>query len=168
MTRLEDIRLEQLKLADPAVSASLDLDKMPLVNWLGYSVHGNEASGMNASALVAYALAASEDPMVMDMLEKNVIILQPALNPDGSQRYAGWVNANLSLAGVTDPNTREFREPAPSSRTNHYWFDLNRDWLLAQHPESRSRLEIFHQWLPTMLNDYHEHGSFLSTFFLRV
>ncbi|MFY9364302.1 MAG: M14 family metallopeptidase, partial [Bacteroidales bacterium] len=102
---------------------------------------------------------------VMDMLEKNVIILQPALNPDGSQRYAGWVNANLSLAGVTDPNTREFREPAPSSRTNHYWFDLNRDWLLAQHPESRSRLEIFHQWLPTMLNDYHEHGSFLSTFF---
>lgn len=159
------IRQQQLKIADPAASASLDLEEMPLVNWLGYSVHGNEATGINASALVAYALVASEDPMVLEMLEKNVIILQPALNPDGSLRYASWVNANLSLAGTTDPNSREFREPTPSSRSNHYWFDLNRDWLLAQHPESRSRLEVYHKWLPTMVNDYHEQGNAVATFF---
>lgn len=165
IANLEYIRQEQLKLADPAAPARLDLDSMPLVNWLGYSIHGNEATGINASALVAYALAASEDPMVLEILEKNVIILQPALNPDGSLRYAAWVNSNLSLAGTTDPNSREFREPTPSSRSNHYWFDLNRDWLPAQHPESRSRLEVYHRWLPTMVNDYHEQGNAVATFF---
>ena len=165
LTNLEKIREEHLKIADPSQSSKLNLESMPMVNWFGYSVHGNEATGMNASVVVAYALAASEDKMVLEMLEKNIIILQPSINPDGGQRYASWVNSNLSLAGNTDENSREFREPAPGSRSNHYWFDLNRDWLLAQHPESRSRLDLFYKWLPTMVNDYHEQGNANGTFF---
>jgi hypothetical protein len=165
LSNLESIRTEHLKIADPSQSGSLNFDRMPFINWLGYSVHGNEATGMNASVVVAYALAASEDNLVKDMLEKSVIIMQPSINPDGGQRYASWVNSNMSLAGNRDENSREFREPAPSSRSNHYWFDLNRDWLLAQHPESRSRLDLFYKWLPTMVNDYHEQGNANGTFF---
>lgn len=165
LANMEKIREEHLKIADPSQSSKLNLESMPMVNWFGYSVHGNEATGMNASVVVAYALAASEDKMVLEMLEKNIIILQPSINPDGGQRYASWVNSNLSLAGNTDENSREFREPAPSSRSNHYWFDLNRDWLLAQHPESLSRLDLFYKWLPTMVNDFHEQGNANGTFF---
>ena len=165
LANLEQIREEHLRIADPLQSPKLKLESMPVVNWFGYSVHGNEATGMNASVIFAYALAASEDKIITDMLEKTIVILQPSINPDGGQRYAGWVNSNLSLAGNSDENSREFREPAPSSRSNHYWFDLNRDWLLAQHPESRSRLDLFYKWLPAMVNDFHEQGNANGTFF---
>lgn len=165
LSNIEQIREEHLKIADPTQSAKLELGKMPMINWLGYSVHGNEATGMNASVIVAYALAAAEDKMILEMLDKNVIIMQPSINPDGGQRYANWVNSNLTMTINGDENSREFREPAPSSRSNHYWFDLNRDWLLAQHPESRSRLDLFYKWLPSMLNDFHEQGNANGTFF---
>lgn len=161
----ETIREKNLQLAKPELSGKLDLQNMPVVNWLGYSVHGNEATGMNASVIVAYMLAASEDEFVKNILQNNLIILVPSINPDGGNRYANWVNANKNLTSNSDENAREFREPAPSSRSNHYWFDLNRDWLLAQHPESKSRLEIFYKWLPTMVNDYHEQGNATGTFF---
>lgn len=162
---LEKIRTEHLQLSIPEESQKLDLNKMPIVNWMGYSIHGNEASGVNASVLVAYSLAASEDSYTKEILKNNVIIIQPAQNPDGVQRYATWVNSNSSYTYNTDENSRIAREPAPSSRSNHYLFDLNRDWLVAQHPESYYRMEIFHQWLPSMLNDFHEQGNNSGTFF---
>ena len=162
---LEQIRQNHLLIADPAKSNDLSLKDMPLVNWMAYSVHGNEATGINGSVLVAYALAAGEDKAVKDILDKNVIIIQPAQNPDGIQRFAFWVNQNLSFSKNGDPLTREYREPAPAGRSNHYWFDLNRDWLLAQHPDSYYRLDLFYSWLPNMVNDYHEQGTRTGTFF---
>ena len=157
LQNLEKIRTEHLKLSNPALSGSCDTENMPVVLWLGYSVHGNECSGVNASAVVAYFLAAAEGPEIDNILKNSVILLHPALNPDGVNRYTTWVNANRSFTVVSDPNSREFREPLPSSRTNHYWFDLNRDWMLLQMTESRARMAFYHQWRPTMVNDYHEH-----------
>ncbi|MDP3436591.1 MAG: hypothetical protein Q8S04_05060, partial [Bacteroidales bacterium] len=75
------------------------------------------------------------------------------------------VNSARSYSNVLDQFSREFREPAPSGRSNHYWFDLNRDWLLVQHPETRHRLKIFMDWHPTLVNDYHEQGSTNGTYF---
>jgi len=137
----------------------------PLVVWLGYSIHGNEASGTNAALAVAYYLAASESKDVKQLLQNSVILLDPSFNPDGYSRFSSWVNANKSLLPNGDPLDREFHEPWPGGRTNHYWFDLNRDWLLTVNPESQNRLKIFHQWHPHVLTDHHEMGSNSTYFF---
>ncbi|MDQ7048157.1 MAG: M14 family metallopeptidase [Enterobacterales bacterium] len=137
----------------------------PLVSWMGYSVHGNEASGSNASMLFAYHLAAAEDEKTLAQLSQQIIIIDPMLNPDGLARFANWANMYRSKNPNSDPNTREHNESWPSGRTNHYWFDLNRDWLLLQHPESQGRIKLFHQWKPNLLTDFHEMGTNSSYFF---
>ncbi len=165
LSDIEKIRQNHLDLCNPDKSGKISVEQMPVITWLGYSVHGNEASGINASVVVAYILAASNDAFIQNVLRNSIIILQPALNPDGSQRYATWVNSNKAQSENSDENSREFREPAPSSRSNHYWFDLNRDWLFVQNPESYYRMEQFYKWMPTFVNDYHEHGNTSGTFF---
>ena len=162
---LDQIQAEHRKLSDPAQSASLDVSNMPAVVWLGYSVHGNEASGANASLLTAYYLAAAQGDKVDELLKNTVILLDPAFNPDGIQRFSTWVNSHKSSNLVTDPGSREFQEVWPRGRTNHYWFDLNRDWLPLQHPESRGRIQRFHEWKPNVLTDHHEMGTNNTFFF---
>jgi len=162
---LEAIRLQHLQLTDANKSASLNIADMPVVVWMGYSIHGNESSGANASMLSAYYLAAAESPEVDAMLSNTVILLDPSFNPDGLNRFASWVNVHKSQTLVSDPNAREYNEVWPGGRFNHYWFDLNRDWLPAQHQESQNRLALFHQWKPNILTDHHEMGSNSSFFF---
>ncbi len=163
--RIEQIRQEHLKLSNPDQSAALNTAAMPAVLWIGCSIHGNEASGANASLLAAYYLAAAEGKVIDSLLENTVILLDPSFNPDGLQRFSTWVNSHKSNTQVSDPNAREFSEAWPGGRFNHYWFDLNRDWLPAQHNESRNRLVVFHQWKPNVLTDHHEMGSNASFFF---
>lgn len=160
--RIDEIREERKKLRDP--DASVDLENIPLVMWAGYSVHGNEPSAVNAALLAAYHFAAANE--VADDLEKIVILLDPAMNPDGVNRFASWVNTHKSYTLNADPNSREFNEAWPRGRTNHYWFDLNRDWLPAQHPESRNRVAKFQDWYPNIQLDHHEMGT-NSTFFFQ-
>ncbi len=154
---LESIRLKHL-----SMPKSTD---RPAVTWMGYSVHGNEASGSNASLLLAYHLAAATDPKTMAQLDNQVIIIDPMLNPDGLARFAHWVNMYKSKNPNSDPSTREHNEAWPRGRTNHYWFDLNRDWLLLQHPESKGRVKMFHHWKPNVLTDFHEMGTNSTYFF---
>ena len=162
---IESIRQQHLKLSDPSQSASSNVENMPAVVWMGYSVHGNEPSGANANMMVSYFLAAAQGAEVDQMLKNTVILIDPAINPDGIQRFASWANANKSSTLVSDNNSREFGEPWPSSRTNHYWFDMNRDWLPLQHNESKGRLEKFHEWKPLILTDHHEQGTNATFFF---
>ncbi len=163
---LENIRTEHLKLTDPAQSAGLKTANMPAVVWLGYSVHGNEPSGTNASLLAAYYLAAAQGAGIDSLLRECVILLDPSINPDGGNRFASWVNTHKSITSVTNPAAREYNEVWPGGRTNHYWFDLNRDWLYTQHPESKGRMAKYHAWKPNILTDHHEMGS-NSTFFFQ-
>lgn len=163
--KLEQIRLQHLALTNPDKSGSLNTDDMPVVVWMGYSIHGNESSGANAALLAMYYLAAAQGKAVDELLKNTVIILDPSFNPDGLNRFASWVNMHKSFTPVADPNAREFNEVWPGGRFNHYWFDLNRDWLPAQHKESRNRLALYHQWKPNILTDHHEMGSNSSFFF---
>ena len=166
LARLEEIRQGHLQLSDPAVSGELALDDLPVVVNMGYSVHGNEPSGSNAALLFAYYLAAAEGDAITDLLDHMVIILDPSLNPDGFNRFSHWVNSHKSLhSDNLSRRHREHNESWPRGRTNHYWFDLNRDWLLLQHPESRARVMQFHRWRPNFLTDYHEMGSNSTYFF---
>tara|TARA_R110002073_G_scaffold8207_5_gene45792 strand:- start:1028 stop:3532 length:2505 start_codon:yes stop_codon:yes gene_type:complete len=161
--RLDEIRKRHI---DATNDASIDVSNDPIVVYQGFSIHGNEASGSNASLAAAYYLAASTTSATEDLLKNTVILFDPSFNPDGLQRFAYWVNTNKSKNINTDPNDREFNEVWPRGRTNHYWFDMNRDWLPVQLPESRARIATFHKWLPNILTDHHEMGS-NSTFFFQ-
>lgn len=162
---IEQIKSQHVALSDPSQSAGLNTSDMPIVVWQGFSVHGNEPSGVNAAMVVAYYLAAAQGAEIEAILKNTVILFDPAINPDGIQRFSTWVNANKSNTLVSDANSREFSEPWPNSRTNHYWFDLNRDWLPLQHNESKGRLEQFHAWKPNILTDHHEQGTNATFFF---
>jgi hypothetical protein len=164
--KIDQLKEQHRALSDPAKSASLDVRSMPVVVWLGYTVHGNEPSGNNASLLTAYHLAAAQGPAIDSLLNETLIVLDPCINPDGSNRFSSWVNTHRSKNLVTDPLSREFSEPWPGGRSNHYWFDLNRDYLYQQHPESVSRMKKFHEWKPNVLTDHHEMGT-NSTFFFQ-
>ena len=163
--RLDEIQAAHRKLADPARSAAVAIKSLPAVIWMGYNVHGNEASAGNAAALVAYHLAAAKGKEIEELLSGVVILLDPCLNPDGFERFAHWANDHRGRVANADPDHREHREPFPGGRTNYYWFDLNRDWLPAQHPESQGRLAVYHRWLPNVVLDFHEMGSDASYFF---
>ncbi len=164
--RLEEIRLANLRLSDePNAIGDDELATMPAVVYMGYSVHGNEASGSEAALLLLYHLAAGEGSGVQDVLDHTVVILDPMLNPDGRARFTTWANQNRGAVAVSDPADREHVEPWPGGRTNHYWFDLNRDWLPVQHPESRGRIDLFHHWRPQLLTDHHEMEAEATFFF---
>ncbi len=165
-SRLETLRTERQKLTDRSQSGKLDIKNMPAVNYMGYSIHGNEASGCNAALLVAYYLAAGQSAEIEQLLQHTVVLLDPCFNPDGMQRFSAWVNSRKSTERTPDPAGDEFNEPWPRGRYNHYWFDLNRDWLVMQQPETVGRVATFQDWHPNVLTDHHEMGS-NSTFFFQ-
>mgnify|MGYP001178414379 FL=1 len=162
-SQIEKLRSEHLALNTKSGENS-DLTNMPIVLYQGFSIHGNEPSGSNAAMLYAYYLAASTNNDVLNKLENSIILLDPSMNPDGLQRFAHWANTNKSENLNPDKNDREFSENWPGGRTNHYWFDMNRDWLPVQLPESKARIKTFHSWSPNVLTDHHEMGT-NSTFF---
>ena len=164
---LEIIRERNLKLSDkPNSMSDQDLNKMPLVAYLGFSIHGDEASGTEASLLLLYHLAAGSGKQIDDILKNTVLIIDPMFNPDGRDRFVNWVNGNRGRVPTSDTQDREHNQPWPRGRTNHYLFDMNRDWLPVTQPESNGRIKLFHHWRPQFLLDAHEMGS-NSTFFFQ-
>lgn len=161
--RLEDIRKEHLKLATPG--AQVNTAAMPVVITHGYNVHGNEPSSSEAAMLTAYFLLAAQGKDTERTLQEAVIHIDPNYNPDGRDRHSNWANMHKGFPPVADPMDREHNEVWPGGRTNHYWFDLNRDWLPLVHPESQNRVRFFHQWLPNVCTDYHEMGTNGTNFF---
>ncbi|WP_019036998.1 M14 family metallopeptidase [Psychroflexus tropicus] len=161
---LANIKENHLNIVSGKVNKS-ELSTMPVVVNQGFSVHGNEPSGANAALVLAYYLAAAEGPAIDNLLKNTIILLDPSFNPDGLQRFAYWTNTNRSTNLNPDPQDREFSEIWPGGRTNHYWFDLNRDWLPVQLLESQARIETFYDWRPNVLTDHHEMGSNSSFFF---
>ncbi len=159
--RLESLRLRHLENMEPGSEA---VDN-PLVVRLGYSIHGNESSAGNSSLLTAYYLAAAKGPWIDRLLDNCIILVDPCLNPDGFTRHSTWANAHHTEVPSPDPASRQFSEVWPGGRTNHYWFDLNRDYLLLTHPESRGRVAEFHRWKPNVVTDHHEMGANSSFFF---
>ncbi|PHN03357.1 M14 family metallopeptidase [Flavilitoribacter nigricans] len=164
--RLDEIQAEHVALSDPEQSGRLDTEDMPTVIYQGFSIHGNEPSGANAAPLVAYYLAAARGAEIEALLDDLVIIFDPSFNPDGLTRFSTWANMHKNENLTSDSNDREYDEAWPGGRTNHYWFDINRDWLPVQHPESRGRIQTFHDWKPNILTDHHEMGSNSTFFFM--
>jgi hypothetical protein len=162
--RIDEIQKTHIALSEEGAD-QINIKEQPLVVYQGFSIHGNEPSGSNAGLLLAYHLAASEAPETLKMLDELVILFDPSFNPDGLQRFSYWANTNKNQTLTADSNDREYNEVWPRGRTNHYWFDLNRDWLPAQLPESQARIKTFSDWLPNILTDHHEMGTNSSFFF---
>jgi Zinc carboxypeptidase len=161
---LEVLRQKHLKLID--VNTSLgDVSNLPVFINLAYNVHGNEPSSTEAAMLSAYTLIASKNPAVTAYLNKSVIFIDPTINPDGRDRFTYWANTRRGNPLVADKYDMEHNEDWPRGRTNHYWFDLNRDWLLAVNPESQGKLKWYHKWYPNVVTDFHEMGTNSTYFF---
>ena len=162
---LQEIRKKHISLTEKGAD-SMEVSNLPIVVYQGFSIHGNEPSGSNAALAVAYYLAAAQGPEIELLLDKSIILFDPSYNPDGLQRFAYWANMHKGKNINPDPNDREYNEIWPGGRTNHYWFDMNRDWLPVQLPESQVRIKTFHDWYPNILTDHHEMGT-NSTFFFQ-
>ena len=161
---LETVRQQHLAISDPSAEVS-NLASQPIVVQLGYGVHGNETSPSEVAMLQAYALAAGQGEAAEQRLREGIFLLEPVLNPDGRDRHTQWANMHKGDPLVTDPLDREHNEAWPGGRTNHYWFDLNRDWLPLTQVESRNRVAFYHQWRPNLVTDVHEMGTDNTYFF---
>ncbi|MCG9755192.1 peptidase M14 [Shewanella insulae] len=137
----------------------------PLIIWLAYSIHGDEASGAHAALEVGYRLSQSQEPWIQELLDKAVVLITPSQNPDGLDRFSTWTNNYTGKIKVSDENHNEHRQNWPAGRRNHYFADLNRDWLFLRHPESQGRIALFHKWQPHYLGDFHEMGHNQTFFF---
>ncbi|WP_414715980.1 M14 family zinc carboxypeptidase [Stenotrophomonas rhizophila] len=155
--QLETLRRQHVTLADPAQPLSA-AGNSPVVVWLGYSVHGNETSSGEAALLTAYYLVASRSADTAQWLQQAVVLFDPAQNPDGRDRAASWHNAYASSPASADPADKEHVEPFPQGRTNHYFTDLNRDWLALTQQDTRPKIAYFHRWYPNVQIDFHEMG----------
>ena len=163
-SNLEEIRQQHLRLSN-SKNIDIDTSSMPIVVYQGFSVHGDEPSGSNASLLLMYHLLASDSNETKELLDNTIILLDPSFNPDGLQRFSQWANMNKNQSLNPDPSDREYNQYWPRGRTNHYWFDLNRDMLPNQLPETNAKIETFTEWMPNILTDHHEMGTNSSFFF---
>ena len=164
LKNLEEIKTEHLKSTIPGSIKTIN-ENLPIIINLGYGIHGNEPSASEAALLTAYTLIASKNKKIDRLTTNSVVFIDPTLNPDGRDRHSQWANQYKSINLVADSNDAEHNESWPRGRTNHYWFDLNRDWLLAVHPESRGKLNWLHEWYPNVVIDVHEMGTNSNYFF---
>ena len=162
LSRLEEIRTANLRLADPrrttpeqakAIAASA-----PAIVWIAYGVHGDEISSSDAALLTAYHLLADRRESTRLMLAKTVVIIDPAQNPDGRDRFVNFHRENRGVAPDSEPFAAERVQRWASGRFNHYLFDMNRDWFLQTQAESRARVAAYLRWQPQVTIDAHEMG----------
>jgi len=164
LENLEKIKQRHLEVVDPNTDVT-NFKDLPLFINLAYGVHGNEPSSTEAAMLTAYTLVASKNESVQKYLDEVIVFLDPTINPDGRDRHSNWVNTFKGQPLIADKFDIEHNEGWPRGRTNHYWFDLNRDLLLAVNPESQGRLDWYHDWYPNVVTDFHEMGTNSTYFF---
>jgi hypothetical protein len=163
IARLDEIQAGMAKLADPRKLAADEgarlVEELPAVAWLAYSIHGNETSGADAALALIYHLVASQDPEVTQMLDQMVILIDPLMNPDGRHRFSNQTTEDRGATPNVDDQALLHTGYWPYGRTNHYFFDLNRDWILGVNPETRGRIAAAGAWHPLYFLDAHEMGA---------
>ena len=157
IARLDAIRKNNLKIAGEE-TGNTELVDMPAIIWMSNNAHGNETSSMESSMMTLYQLVNPKNSVSQKQLENTLVIIDPCLNPDGTERYNNWQNGILGAKYHPDLYAREHSEPWPGGRVNHYYFDLNRDWAWQTQLESQQRMKIYNDWLPHIHIDFHEMG----------
>lgn len=153
--RIEEIRKNNLRLAGLLNDKPADIN-MPTIVWLSYNVHGNEASSTEVAMKLLYEIASGKNESLKGWLKNVVVIIDPCLNPDGRDRYVNWYNQMVGKTPNSNPLSREHDEPWPGGRSNHYNFDLNRDWAWQTQVETQQRIIKYNEWMPEIHCDFHE------------
>ncbi|MDO6430985.1 M14 family metallopeptidase [Flavitalea sp. BT771] len=156
LQRLEDIRKNNLRLAGVLKDGTTPDESYPAIVWLSYNVHGNEPSSSEAAMKTLYTLVDPASTRSKEWLQHTVVVIDPCINPDGRDRYVNWFTMAVGKNANPDPQSREHREPWPGGRTNHYNFDLNRDWAWQTQIETQQRMKKYNVWLPQVHVDFHE------------
>lgn len=157
IARLDEIRKSNLQLAGEE-NGGANIADMPAIIWMSNNAHGNETSSMESSMMTLYALVNPQNSPKAKQLENTLVIIDPCLNPDGTERYNNWQNSMLGSTYQPELYAREHSEPWPGGRVNHYYFDLNRDWAWQTQLESQQRMKVYNSWLPHIHIDFHEMG----------
>ncbi len=155
-SRLEEIRLNNIKRT--GLIEGEPTSKNIAIVWLSYNVHGDEASSSEAAMKTLYELVRPKNAKTKRWLQNTVVIMDPMLNPDGRDRYVHWYNEVSGEENNINSDAREHHQPWPGGRTNHYYFDLNRDWAWLTQKASKQRIEVYQQWMPHIHVDFHEQG----------
>ena len=158
INKLEQIRLNNLRLANLSKDRMAPTENTPALVWLSYNVHGNETSSSEAAMLTLFTLVDPAHAASKEWLRNAVAVIDPCINPDGRDRYINWFNSVVGKSANARMDAREHREPWPGGRSNHYNFDLNRDWAWQTQVESRQRVALYNKWMPQVHVDYHEQG----------
>lgn len=152
---IAEIQKNNLRLSGLLNDKPADVN-MPTVVWLSYNVHGNEASSSEVAMKMLYELTSGKNSSLNEQLKNVVVIIDPCLNPDGRDRYVNWYNGVTGNNANADVQAREHNEPWPGGRTNHYYFDLNRDWAWQSQQETQARIKLYNKWMPEIHVDFHE------------
>lgn len=168
--RLPQIQADIKRLADPRKTSDADAKRimanLPAIVWLAYGVHGNEISSPDAALVTAYHLLASKNDRIVDeIMAKTIVMIVPLQNPDGRERFVFNYDVSAGLEPDANPQAAEHAEPWPGGRTNHYYFDMNRDWLAMTQPEIRGQIHALEEWLPLVYVDLHEMGTDATYYF---
>jgi hypothetical protein len=168
--RLEQIQADAARLSDPRRVPAGELQavtaRMPAVVWLGYTVHGGEASGTEAALALLYQLTAGSGAETRLILDSVIVLVDPVQNPDGHERHVQDVLRARGAGPLpVTPGVIVHQGSWPGPRTSHYNFDLNRDWFILSHPETQGRVAAFTTWWPHVAVDLHEMGSNSTYFF---
>lgn len=159
MQKLESIRTNNLRIAGLAKDKITSITNgTPAIVWLSYNVHGNEPASSEAAMLTLFALVDSNNKQTKEWLKNTVVIIDPCINPDGRDRYVNWFQTTVGKNYNINPQAREHAEPWPQGRTNHYNFDLNRDWAWQTQIETQQRIKKYNNWMPQVHIDFHEQG----------
>jgi len=160
---IDQLHQQQELLADPRLLAEREdvtlenlTETLPAVVWLSYNVHGDESSGTEAALATLHQLADGSDEVMSRIRENCLVILDPLLNPDGRERYLHWYQQVAAIPPDPSPAAAEHSPPSPSGRSNHYLFDLNRDWAWQSQPETVARIVHYLRWQPLVHVDFHE------------
>lgn len=163
LAKLPEIQQKVQKLANPSGQSSGQLEQiineLPAIAWMAYSIHGNESSGADAALALIYQLIAAEDPKITALLDNMVVLVDPMMNPDGRARFTKMLEQHRGTAPNVDGQSMLHAGVWPYGRSNHYYYDLNRDFYLLQAPETRGRVALINQWYPQLMIDGHEMGS---------
>ncbi|TDR22646.1 M14 family zinc carboxypeptidase [Marinicella litoralis] len=170
LAKLREFEHNIQKLADPRITNKKQADQLikqlPASVWLGYGVHGNEISSTDAAMMTAYHLLASaESPMTKQIMDNTLVFIDPLQNPDGRTRFTSRYYSNVGLEHSGDRYSADHNEPWPNGRSNHYLFDMNRDWLAMTQPETQGRIATMNRYLPLVVIDLHEMGGDSSYYF---
>jgi hypothetical protein len=143
---------------DPAGADKLIQSARPIY-YFNAALHSDETGSTEAMLELAYRLTVSDQPMIKNIREQLVVLINPVSNPDGRDKMVDWFYRYLK--GKTDRSSLPRQSPPYWSK--YTFVDINRDTHQQTHETTKAVHRMFHEWHPTVVHDLHEGMPLLMT-----